>query len=405
MARFLFILAAAVAVSPVRGADAEPRYVPIPVEGTLADLFKQRLKSAKADAPFLKLWNDLRSDPKKFKLDPAILKQFDFNNPALRDMLKEFSEKHRDGAGLSAQDLAKLSKVLKDVTIPRAAPQVPVEPPARGGDAPNPVGIADAPAQGAAPGVDRLDRWMRDFMKRAEDTKFGEWLRDSPAFQKGLDDLRNVIDFKSNPSGWGLDALPPRLRLPDNLDFKIGDGLFSGIKNISLPDLPRLDLPHLNLPSVHLGNWSLPAPPVPNIGGLGGAAGAGKALLWILLIGAGLLLVWQISKSIGPRVHIRAKASVLGPWPVDPRRVTTRSQLVQAFDYLALLRLGTEARSWHHRAIARKMLDVNLRPEAVQGLARLYEQARYTTGPEPLPAGDQTAARQNLCLLAEVPAS
>ena len=170
------------------------------------------------------------------------------------------------------------------------------------------------------PRAEKFDRWMREFMNHAENTKFGDWLRDSPAFQKGVGDLRNLIDFKTNPSAWGL-ALPKHIRLPNNVDFRLGDGLFNGLTNISLPNLPRVDLPHMNLPSIHLGNWSLPTPPLPNIGGVGSAAGMGKALLWILLIGVGILLLWQLTKNLGPRDATQAKAPVLGPWPVDPRQV------------------------------------------------------------------------------------
>jgi hypothetical protein len=392
-----------IAHAPVHGADGNSRYVPIPVEGILASLFKERLQATKADAPLWKLWNDIQRDPTKFKLDPAILNQFDLNNPALRGMLKELNEKHSAGAPLSPQDLAGLSKVLKDAQTPRAVNQVLFEAPT--GEAPMSPAGADMPLPPDAPRADKWDRWMRDLMNHAENTEFGDWLRASPAFQKGIGDFRHLIDFNSNPSAWGLDALPKHLRFPDTLNFRLGDGLLSGLKNISMPDLPRVELPHVNLPSVHLGNWSLPTPPMPNIGGMGGAASIGQGLLWILIIGVGIMLVWQVTRNLGARGPRQAKAPVLGPWPVDPRKVATRGQLIQAFDYLALLLLGTEARSWNHRAIARKMLDANLRPGAVEELAILYEHARYTRGPEPLPERARAAARAHLCLLAEVPAS
>src|SRR5579863_9498961 len=99
MARFAWAVALmlVVAAAPSRAEDVNSRYVRIPVEGTLANLFKERLQAAKADAPLMKLWNDIQRDPTKFKLDPAILKQFDLNNPALRGMLKELNDKHSGG--------------------------------------------------------------------------------------------------------------------------------------------------------------------------------------------------------------------------------------------------------------------------------------------------------------------
>ena len=38
-----------VAAAPCRGDDADSRYVRIPVEGTLANLFRERLQAAKAE--------------------------------------------------------------------------------------------------------------------------------------------------------------------------------------------------------------------------------------------------------------------------------------------------------------------------------------------------------------------
>ena len=239
----------------------------------------------------------------------------------------------------------------------------------------------------------------------AENTKVGDWLRNSPAFQKGAGDLRSLLDFKGNPSAWGLDSLPAHLHLTDKLNFRLPNGVFSGLKSIALPDLPHVNLPHMNLPSVQLGNWSLPAPPMPHIGGFGSATGAGSALLWLLVIGAGIVLIWQLRSNLRAGRTARTQAPRLGPWPIDPRKVTTRGQLVQAFDYLALLVLGTDVRSWNHRAISRKMMERKLELDAVEQLTCLYEAARYTAGPEPLTVSDQTLARRCLCLLAEVRAS
>ena len=163
MGRFTCALAAllAIASAPIRADEGNAHYVPIPVEGSLAGLFKERLQAAQAETPLLKIWNDIQRNPSKFKLDPALLKQFDLSNPALRGMLKELNEKHGAGAPFSAQDLAGLSKVLENAKFPQATNQRPIDAPHPTGESPAPQPRAEATAPREAPQTDRLDRWMR----------------------------------------------------------------------------------------------------------------------------------------------------------------------------------------------------------------------------------------------------
>ena len=95
----------------------------------------------------------------------------------------------------------------------------------------------------------------------------------------------------------------------------------------------------------------------------------------------------------------------LGPWPVDPAKVATRQDLVRAFEYLALLKLGRTARSWNHLEMAAGLAGnpgepADKRRQAADHLAVLYERARYAPGDEPLADEDVNAARRHLCLLA-----
>jgi hypothetical protein len=79
--------------------------------------------------------------------------------------------------------------------------------------------------------------------------------------------------------------------------------------------------------------------------------------------------------------------------------VATRQELIQAFEYLSLLRCGEPARAWHHHAIADRLGGTEAeRREAAERLAALYEQARYApaAGTEP----DWSAARGPLTTLA-----
>ena len=87
---------------------------------------------------------------------------------------------------------------------------------------------------------------------------------------------------------------------------------------------------------------------------------------------------------------------------MQPEQVTTRTELVQAFDYLALLTLGVEVKSWNHQAVARRWCEkLPACAPLAQALASLYEQARYTDGVEALPPPQRDQARQSLLRLAE----
>ena len=89
--------------------------------------------------------------------------------------------------------------------------------------------------------------------------------------------------------------------------------------------------------------------------------------------------------------------------PRSQARVAEHMQLIQAFEYLSLLRLGRAARSWNHRVIAARLGGSGDGHRAADELASLYEQARYA--PEPLTDAALAAARRDLCFLAGVPAA
>lgn len=92
-------------------------------------------------------------------------------------------------------------------------------------------------------------------------------------------------------------------------------------------------------------------------------------------------------------------------WPVRPEAVATRGDLVRAFEYLALLLVGVEAKHRHHLELAERLggpADVpeNARRQAANHLAHLYELARYAPVDEPLPETELAAARRDLSYLA-----
>jgi hypothetical protein len=166
----------------------------------------------------------------------------------------------------------------------------------------------------------------------------------------------------------------------------------------------------------------------PNVLGGAPAATAGDAWKFVLVIGSlalGAALVWQVlaRKSVAAGRRSGQTAWQLGPWPVDPKAVRTREELIRAFEHLALLRLGLQARSYNHQIIASYLrnetrlsgktrsaapasaaltVDTQLRREAAQHLAATYEVARYAPPQDPVSEEDILRARRELCLLAGV---
>jgi hypothetical protein len=239
--------------------------------------------------------------------------------------------------------------------------------------------------------------------------QFAEKLRDldtplkkSPAWQHFIRDLEQGVGNHAGDNSAladkarGLaDRLPPLTNyLP--LDRLKGD---NGLAQWGKSLLPKP-------PSVNWGN----APKVPSTAGwhlphVGGASLGGtddwKDILWLLMllgVAAFLLvaLVWQRRRQAR-----RAGASWrLGPWPVDPAAVRTRDELVRAFEYLSLLRLGPRARSRNHLEIAD-----SLGLGAARHLAHAYEQARYAPPTDALSDADLADARRHLTFLAGAPSA
>ena len=364
----------------------EARYVQIPFQDNFENLFKARVRAAKDQ---LDLFSQIQKVAKKLNIDPALINQINLHDPELPGKLADMAKKYRGGTETMLPELEALKTALKSKLPQGDFSSVPKD-----------LSFVDAVAANTSrPRSDLLDRWVRDLARHAKDSTLGDWLRDSPAFKKGIADLETLARFEKSPSIWGLDELPEHLRIANSLNPDFGKDIRDGLSKISLAEMPRVNLPHISL-----GHWGLPELRLPGLGGSGGAR-LGEILLWAVVAGAALVLTWHLVKNLGtgaPRPSVQVR---LGPWPVDPARVVTRTQLIQAFDYLAVLMLGSTVRTWNHRAIARKLADTTVQGSAAQELALLYERARYTPGLDPLSAHDQAAVRHHLCLLAGVAAS
>jgi hypothetical protein len=232
-------------------------------------------------------------------------------------------------------------------------------------------------------------------------------LDDSPEVKKAIADLLNdpdVINAFMDENGKNLFDF-----------FKDGNGddLKDLFKDLDGWDWPKLDLDfnwNWKGPDWNLGNngpnvnWN---PPPPRWGGGGsGFNFAGMSVpVWLvvaLLIAVALLVVWWKRDMIFvPRKANPLAAAGVGGWPLDPRAINSREDVVKAFEYLSVLICGPGAKTWTHSTIADELAALaQTHGETAVQLARLYELARYAPLDEPLTRAELVEARRLVCDLA-----
>jgi hypothetical protein len=164
-----------------------------------------------------------------------------------------------------------------------------------------------------------------------------------------------------------------------------------------------------SLPSGGGSGWSAPGSgwSAPSGGGFSTPSAGGLGAVGIVLlcvVGAAVigLFFWKVLPVIQEGRTPRPLPGQ-GPWPVDPRDIRTRAQLVTAFEYLSVLECGPQARTWNHVTIADGLRAAvpDSAPYA-DALARSYEFARYTPESEPITDAFIAEARGHLCRLARV---
>ena len=234
----------------------------------------------------------------------------------------------------------------------------------------------------ATPGRAGYDKFVRFFEQNVGP------LKDMPAVQQLAKELlRGSADAaaagKSNgplddllgskTAGDLLKGLP---EVGDRSGWKLPD--FGGLPDpVSQPSLPKADL----------------APPSASVVGVVLGVVAAAVLLAVALC---YLPKWVTAD--GPR-----PVPGLGPWPLDPRQVQTRADLVRAFEYLSVLLNGDPARAYSHEAAAAALREaVPGAADAAGPLAHAYALARYTPSDRPLSVGQIADARDHLCRLAGV---
>jgi hypothetical protein len=308
---------------------------------------------------------------------------------------KALSKDHED---LFRREIGKLrSRGVPEEPSPNPGPGDGAQTPPKPNQPPPPQGAAPPKPLPKPESAWKLDKRTQDWLTRNLDrmaSDVDKWL-ESPGSKAWRE---YVKDFASRYEKAGLNspALAERARGLSRYMPRVSNWLPRPRVSI-MPRLPRIAAPRIGLPSA------------PRVSGAGAVAG-GKVLLWLAVCGVVAFLLWRAGGLYERARQARAAAWRLGPWPVRPQDVSTRGELVRAFEYLALLCLGRSARTRHHLDLARQIgrqpsLDADRRREAAAELAHLYEQARYRPEGEALGDEDLRRARRDLCYLAGVAAA
>jgi len=365
----------------------EERYDPIPFQGNIDSFLKQLLNGAALDDEVAQLFQQLRGNPALADLNQEQWR--DWMNKArhdswLRNELTDLMKGHKSD-GLTADELLdrwkEIQQRLKNITFPG------------GGAAPVSGGYPPPRLPSPPPADDKLGRWAKDLLHDVDQSRAGDLLRDSPAWKNGLRDLEKFVPASDAKLDWLRGRLPESWKLPANWAPKLGDWVsrLPGLEN-----LPRwrFHAPNLGRFNVNLGGGGgFRTPPV-------GSVAVSDNILWLFVPLLIAVMAWLFYRNLGRVPKLAAMARRRGPWPVDPAAVTTRTDLIRAFDYLALWLLGDQVRTWNHVAISNKLGQAATRDPAAGSLAKLYELARYTPGDDTLPPDARDAARRHLLFLA-----
>jgi len=137
-----------------------------------------------------------------------------------------------------------------------------------------------------------------------------------------------------------------------------------------------------------------------------GPGGLGSSWLPVVILALVILTVFLWLKYRDLRKRRMTLVAVNGgpmAWPIDPRSITTRQDVVIAFEFLSVRICGPAARNWTHLTIAKALQDLaETHAETAGKLARLYELARYAPLEEPLSTPQLLEARNLVCELAGV---
>jgi hypothetical protein len=312
-------------------------------------------------------------------------------------------------------------------------PKKPKKDPAQGGEeprqAPPPGGMAPAVPPPPATPEDTLFRppdEPTDPRTKSLQAFAAVWERNVGPLDETPEVKRALFDLASSTNGLNLDLLDDKGNSVWDL-LRKGDGSGLDFGDFTDGSGGNWKLPNLELPSMRFGNWfgrttagggsssssswnwggpSL-RPRAPSTGGSGfGDFGFGGSWFPVVVLAIIVLAIvlWMVLKNLRTETpELVVIPHGLGPWPIDPRRINTREDVVKAFEYLSVLICGMVAKNWTHNTIAGALADLaTTHGETAVMLARLYELARYAPLDEPLSRDELMEARELVCGLAGV---
>jgi hypothetical protein len=404
--------------------------------GSAEELFLQRLKTIHTK----EIGEGLGKQLGRAKLDylrasqdrvAEFLKEFKFESLP-KDLQKKFAGREADLEKLiQSMDVQQFLKYAEEAQGIQSSPEggsvqpgatTPAAQPAPAGEpARTPSEGESRPPEGAAaeanpsdqPANSVLGRWLLKAANRFKN--LDPALRDSPALRRIVRELSGKID--GTDERWkkldeGANAVAEkwaRVGRTFPLDRLLSEGGLSWPRGLTGESLPTWRWPETQ---PRLPATGLPGSGLPDMSG----SDAWRAFWVLVLLTAISLILWKTVRHAPAHGTGGGDAWKLGPWPITPTAVQTRAELIQAFEYLSVLRLGPAARNWHHWTIASGLASGSAsasrwsnpsaeRRRAAEQLALLYERARYAPPAESLPEAALATARRDLCLLGGVPLS
>jgi hypothetical protein len=366
-------------------------YVDLPSNGNLAALLKDRLVEITGRERLQDLVNEIRSNPKyqilaksKDLLKLGGLEHLDASTTkALENLVLQSAEQLK--TKFAPEDLEAMQHVLQqhkeelEKLQPASGKSEPPKPaPPKAKSAIN-LSARKAAESNDSRMADGFTKRTLDWLEHSPFAKLSELTQKSPAFLRSKEKLA-----ASDPLAKALAKFSAGDRLPlPKLDWlRLPPATSSRLRSVvpsfgSLTTAPSFQLPTVSPPS---GGWVLPI------------------LIALAFVGVLQVLVRKLLARRS-RAGSRAALKTIGPWPVAPDRIATTAQLIEAFEYMALLLIGERARTANHRDIAILIGTSPERRAASHELATLYEKARYDPGVHELASSEAVAARRNLCLL------
>ena len=359
--------------------------------------------------------------PKKFPIDPKL--PFDTKLPF--DSKQPFDPKKETGdPGRMGTDSPSKANLKNPVEQP--AGRNPMEPP--GGTNPmNPGAWPPPPPRNVEDELFRPPPEPTDPRAKSLQAFAAVWERNVGPLDQTPEVKRALFDLAGSANGLDLDLKDDKGNsVWDLLRKGEGEGLSFGnfMEGGGSWHMPQMNLPQMNFgkwwrgssgnsssSSSSSSSWGSGSSSRSRSGSSGGSGGFGSFSFggsWFPVIVLGVvvlgILLWVLVKRLREGTpELVLDGAGLGPWPIDPRTINTREDVVKAFEYLSVLICGPSAKTWTHNTIADALSELaTTHGETAVMLARLYELARYAPLDEPLTRDELMEARELVCGLAGV---